>query len=209
MKRFLLLLLVIPIPAISGWTGISAFLGQGETNWLVGDNSYIADRNYYGLKVEEKSLSNLTLGLLAGKYSLRLKDENSLQKFTGEFLQAYLRWPIPLNTVLTLHNSLGYQYNVGRNYTDQDATAISWNDMKFSFGVGATFDQINIRAFMAHQGISGDITYKSVNPLIELKSNQSYGLVIGYELQPTSFIRMRLTSGNTESIMVSFVREIL
>ncbi len=73
--RILWLLLLLPLQVLAtGWTGIAAFVGKSDSDWLQASSVKLANIDFYGLRIEEKTEIDLRVGARAGQFDLRLTD---------------------------------------------------------------------------------------------------------------------------------------
>lgn len=213
MLRVLCLIGLLPgLPAQAAWTGIAAFIGEGEALWRVAGNLQQADINRYGLRIEEKSATALRVGASAGQTSLRLRDLSNLslaQKYNGQFLTFYLRWPQPLSDHLSLHSQLDYQLNVGSTATETDVeqTDIDWSETSFTLGLSLRLGVLSIHPYLRWYNINGDITLSDGSRVFEEVNQQSEGIMLDYAVERYAYVRLQSQSGQERLVQLSFVRE--
>lgn len=202
--------LLLSTPASAYWTGISAFVGQSESDWLLDGTLRQADITHFGLSIEEKTQVGLSIGARAGQISLRLKDlpiSAQAEKFNAQFLSLYLRWPLPLTETLKLHTHFNYQFNLGDISDGSEDTDIEWSEVTINIGISLQLGRISIRPFIEFRSIDGDITSDNSTRVFELESQNSSGLIVDLYVEPTAFIRLMASSGESRAMMLSFVRE--
>jgi len=204
-------MILAPQAGQANWTGIGVFVGQGESDWRYGGQLRQARLNQYGLYIEEKTQVNLRVGASAGQFSLRLfdlGDPTLAHKYYGQFLSFYLRMPVKLNKVVSLHTRLNYQYNLGDKKLETEKAEISWNEVSLDVGVSFRFGPLAVRPFMNFRTLDGDTSSASVARLFELDKHRSSGLALDYLLDPTAYIRVSTTFESNRSLQINFVREI-
>ncbi len=205
---FIFILLVSPQPGFSAWTGIAAFVGEGESDWLLNDDIRRADRLFYGFRIEEKSKIGLRVGASAGHFDLKLKDPDYIiqpEKFGGQFLSLYLRWPHQLTQSLSLHTSVDYKFNLGSQSATEDE--IDWTELTVNLGLGIKIGVLSLRPFVSYRRINGDIVSDTSARFIKLEDNQRAGLIFDIHVEPTAYVRLLVGDSNHQAMMLSFVRE--
>lgn len=196
----------------ASWTGIGAFVGQYESDWSVAGTTMNSDSRIYGLQIEEKTLIGLHIGARAGQDSLTLEnplDLTQFEKYNVQFVSFYLRWPLALTDSLSLHNLFNYQFNLGNqssvdNTTDTD---IDWIETSFHIGISLRLGPASIRPFVTYRSINGEISSAATVRKIELKDNQSTGVLLDIYVEPTAYVRLSATTSGSDSLLLSFVRE--
>lgn len=212
---YLLLLLLLPLPSLAAWTGMGAFVGQGETDWLLATESRLADSHFYGLHLEEKTQKDLRVGASAGQFSLRLldpQDVTTAEKFDGQFLSLYLRLPLRLNSMLSLHSGLSYRYHQGEKTAVLESTSselieISWHEFAFELGVSLEAGLLSVRPFISLSHLDGDITSTDALRIFTRNESLSRGLMLDYFVERSAYIRLKAVSGAYRTMQISFVRE--
>ena len=207
-----MILLLFPGMTCAAWTGISAFVGEGDSDWLVAGGNQQATHRHYGLSIEEKSDVDLRIGASAGQFSLRLRDPldlSSTEKFDGQFLSIYLRWPIPLTDNLKLHSLFNYQLNTANSYSDSDLEddEIDWTELSLRFGLGLDVGRLSIQPFMLLRSIDGDVTSSGLSQSFELADDQSFGLILDYRVEPNAYIRLASGLQDRNSFFLGLVSE--
>ena len=196
----------------AAWTGIGAFVGQSESDWLVGGESRVADVNMYGFRIEEKSRTELRVGASAGQISVRLQlpDNSSLaDKYYAQFISFYLRLPLKITDSISFHSRLNYQFNSGDSSRDDDEEAeIDWTQLDLNLGLSFTVSNLSLRPFVNFRNIDGDINTDAGTRVFEEESSYSGGLIFDYAVEPTAYVRLTATAGERDSLMLSFVREL-
>lgn len=209
--RYLLLpLFLLPLSVEAYWTGIGAFSGQDDSDWKLDTVTRVADRSRYGLHVEERARSGFIIGASAGQFSLRLKDPLQVadsQKYNGQFLQFYLRWPLALSDSLTLHSRLDYQFNLGELLSGEQGDEINWNEMGLTLGVALRLGLVSLQPFINWSSLDGDITLQSRSEGFENDEKVSYGMMVDIYVEPTAYVRLKGTAVNTSSVWLGFIRE--
>jgi len=209
-SRFLWILLLLPSQLMAGWTGISAFFGQSESDWLLQSTLNEAGIGFFGLRIEDKTQSELRIGATAGQFELRLINllDETAEKYYGRFLSLYLRLPVALTDQVTFHTALGYQLNFGENSVDQDVAEISWSEITINAGLSLNLGGLSLRPFMSSRSVDGDITSMLDTRIFKQNENSSYGVMLDYFVEPSAFIRLMVTTGRNEIVQISFAREL-
>ena len=205
----LLLCFLLATPAQAAWTGIGAFVIDGESDWKLGNETLENDFSQYGLRVEEKTEVNLRIGGSAGVFDLKFLGTTGVppyEKYEGQFVSFYLRWPEQLSDRIRLHSLFNYAYYLGHQPEDQD-TEISWTEISLELGISAQLGRFSLRPFVEYRYLDGDITGPTSARLLELDKQSSSGLIVDYYIEPTAFLRMRLSSGAYRSFTLSLARE--
>ncbi len=194
---------------MAAWTGIGAFFSEGEADWVVDGRKYEAAVDYYGLRIEEKTEVDLRVGASAGQFSTKLLDldgTRSTEKFRGEFLSLYLRWPHVFNERWFVHSTLDYRFNLGR-LSDDDDTEIDWTELNFNTGIGLRSGRLVLRPFVEYRHVDGDITGPDPTRLFKLDEQTGTGLVVDYLVEHTAFLRLSIHRGAQESVYFGMARE--
>jgi hypothetical protein len=205
----LLMCLFFVTPVSAAWTGIAAFVIDGESNWLLGNDVLENDFTKYGLRIEEKTEVNLRIGASAGVFDLKFLDKTAVrpfEKYEGQFVSFYLRWPEQLSDTIRVHSLFNYEYHIG-NQADNLDIEINWTEISFELGISAQLGRFSIRPFVDYRYVDGDITGPTTARLLELEKQYSSGLIADYYIEPTAFVRMRLSSGAYRTFMISLARE--
>jgi len=194
------------------WSGISASIEEFENNWIFENNSRSARVSKLNLNFEEKTGGKLRVGANLGRLSARISNNESprnTQKFDASYVGIYLRYPVPMGDYFALQSKLTYQYNTGtESRIDNMAGAeIDWREISFELGLSAKLANLRITPFALYSDVSGDIIDDSGTDSFESDKAISGGVSIDLFLEPTSFIRLRLVSGDTDSASLIFARE--
>ena len=197
------------MPASAAWTGIGAFVIQGDADWQLGGNVLQNDFTQYGLRIEEKTEVNLRIGASVGQFDLRLLDQTGslpLEQYDGQFLSFYLRWPEQLTDSIRLHSLFNYQFYNGQQLDDQE-TEINWTEISLELGVSLELGRLSLRPFVDYRYIDGDISGSAPTRLLDLQDAYSSGLILDYYVERTAFVRLRLSDGAYRSFLISLARE--
>lgn len=209
-KQLILLLIgILSLPADAAWTGIGAFFADGEEQWTVGGGDYIADQRSYGLHVEEKTSLDLRVGASVGQFYTRLVDPNGLretEKYDGEFLSLYLRWPHRLSDRVKLHSMLDYRFNLG-NLSRQDEVEMDWSVFSLNLGLGVNLGRVSLRPFIEYRRVDGDISGLGPTRLIDSSSQQGGGVVFELLVDAYAYLRVAVHGGVQDMVYFSLVRE--
>ena len=208
MRFNLLLILALQSSAALAWSGIGAFLGQGNGDWLFSSGNQTADIDFYGLQIEDRTQSPLRVGAAAGQFDLRLLSTPTAvaERYSGKFLAFFLRLPQTLSDQIKLHSQLRYQYNLGERSL-QGSEQISWSAVTLQMGISLQLGRLSVQPFGVLQRIDGDITTPSQTRLFQHGQSSGYGLKLDYYVEPTAYIRFLGSAGANESLSISFVRE--
>ncbi len=211
-RLYLLLLLLVTGPAGAAWTGIAAFVGEGESDWRFNTDIQPVTHRYYGLRIEEKSDVNLRIGASAGFFSLRLRDPLDLSasdKFDGEFLSLYLRWPVRLTETITLHSQFDYRFNNGNTFDDsgEEDDQIDWSELSLRLGMGLQLGRLTIQPFFLRRSVDGDITRDDSTSRFELAERNRQGLILDYQVETNSYVRLAAGLQDRDSIYLGLVTE--
>lgn len=209
--KLFVLLMLLPLQVLAnGWTGIAAFVGQQDSDWIQASTLKLANIDFYGLRIEEKTEAELRVGARAGGFDLRLVDANSetnAEKYTGQFITLYLRWPVTLTDNLRFHSTVRYQINLGTKTADLDGTEINWNTVSLDLGLGLQLGNLSIRPFVRLQTIDGDITSTEQTRIFKHSDTNNQGLTLDYFVEQYAYVRLQAITGNDTSMMLSFARE--
>jgi len=213
----LCLLLFLPFPVLAaGWTGIAVFVGQTENDWLLSDINRQANIDFYGLRIEERTNIDLRVGITAGQFELRLLDALDVtlaEKYTGQFLSLYLRWPSQLSEFIRLHSQVKYQFHLGDkspvtdNTDNVDITEISWTEASLDLGVSIQIGPVLLRPFINFRSIDGDITSTTQSRIFKQHEVVSQGVIMDFYVEPTAFVRLKAVNGGQQTVLISFARE--
>jgi len=203
-----LLLLFFTVQA-RAWTGISASIGEYDSDWNIGGELRPVTLTRYGIAIEDRTASGLRLGVAIGEFGLRLKSADGRQSddYAGEYLDLRLRWPVELNHMLTLHGDFGYSWQSGR-LSDEggDADGIDWSRTRFGLGLQFRLGVIGLRPFFEWRNLDGDVDLSGTTHLFENDSRTSAGLVVDIEVEPSGFVRFTWLGSGRTGLMLSFVR---
>ncbi len=212
LSRLCCLLLMIVTPAVcADWTGISASIDEIESDWIFENNQRSANTTRLNLQFEERTHSGLGVGANIGRLTTRISNVNGPRntvKFDASYFGIYLRYPLQLGEYFTLHSKFGYQFHSGSG-TDNDTNddEIEWREVGFEIGLSGRFENFRITPFMLYSDVDGDISDDMGTDSFENEENVSAGLSLDLFLDPTSFVRLRFTSGEQDSTALVFARE--
>ncbi|MDJ0834581.1 MAG: hypothetical protein QNJ69_13740 [Gammaproteobacteria bacterium] len=211
-RLYLLLLLLVPTAAPAYWTGIAAFFGEGESDWQFSSNVQQATHRYYGLRIEENSDVDVRIGASGGFFSLRLRDPlnpASSEKFDGEFLSFYLRWPVSLTQRVTLHSQLNYQFNQGNSFNDMgdEEDQIDWSELSLRLGLGLQLGRLTIQPYILQRSLDGDVTINDLTSRFDLVEQSRQGLIIDYQVESNAYIRLATGMQDRQSVYFGLVTE--
>ncbi len=203
------LLLVIP-NVYAVWTGISASINEVESVWLFESSERNASITRLNMHLEERTSYGLGVGANIGQLTARLSNISGPQntvKFDASYFGVYLRYPVPLGEHFLLQSRLGYQYNSGTQYGSDDEDAIEWREFDFELGFAARFGNVRVTPFVVYSNVSGDISGDTGTDTFENDEGVSAGLSFDLFVEPTGFMRLRLTRGEQDAAALIFARE--
>ncbi len=211
-RLYLVLLLLVTGPVQAAWTGVAAFVAEGESDWQFNSGVQPVTHRYFGLRIEESSDVALRIGASAGFFSLRLRDPLDLstnEKFDGEFLSLYLRWPVRLSEKLSLHGLFNYQFNNGNTFdeNDEEDDQIDWSELSLRLGLGLQLGRLNIQPFFLRRSLDGDISSDSTTSRFELVEQNRQGLIFDYQIEANSYVRLATGLQDRDSIYFGLVTE--
>lgn len=198
--------------AKADWSGISASIEELESDWIFENNDRSAKVSRLNLSFEEKASSELRVGANIGRLSARISNNEgprNTQKFDASYFGIYLRYPVPLGDYFTLQSKLTYHYHSGSESSidGEEGAEIDWREISFELGLSAKLANLRITPFAIYSDVSGDISDVTGTDSFETDEEVSGGANIDFFLEPTSFIRLRLTKGDTDSASLIFARE--
>ena len=194
------------------WSGISASIEELESDWIFENNGRSARVSRLNLNFEEKTSGGLRVGANLGRLSARISNNDGpreTQKFDASYFGVYLRYPVPLGDHFALQSKLTYQYHSGSESSvdDEEDAEIDWREISFELGLSAKLANLRITPFAIYSDVSGDISGNTGTDSFESDAETSGGVSIDIFLEPTSFIRLRLTAGDYDSASLIFARE--
>lgn len=201
---------LIPLSTEAAWTGFGVIVGQSESEWMVDDTIRIADIDYLGLQIEEKTETDLRVGVSAGQFALSYEnpsDNLDREKFDGQFLAIYLRWPHKVSDTLSFHSRFQYRFNSALHSEEESDTEIDWTELNLSLGVGLTLGRFQIQPLIEYRSLDGEVGLAGVTSDFENENDYRTGLRLDYTVEPYAYIRVQLSSGDEEQFQMSFVRE--
>ena len=152
----------------------------------------------------------MRIGARAGQFGLRLVDPLNVaaaEKYNGQFISLYLRWPIKLTEQIKFHSMINYQFNQGAKSVDTDNTEISWTEASLDVGLSLQIGLLSLRPFINFRSIDGDITSSAQTRIFKQNGAVSQGLIVDIFVEPTAFVRLMATTGSNRSMSISFARE--
>lgn len=205
-----LLCLFLPVPVTAAWTGFGVIVGQSESEWSVDDTIRIADIDYLGLRIEEKTETDLRVGVSAGQLALSYEnpsDNLDRDKFDGQFLAIYLRWPHKVSDTLSFHSQFQYRFNSTIQSEEELDTEVDWTELSLSLGVGLTLGRFQIQPLIEYRSLDGEVTLAGITSDFENENDYRTGLRLEYMVEPYAYIRVLFSNGDDEQFGMSFVRE--
>ncbi len=208
-KRLLLILVWLLPLQLQAWTGISASIGEYDSQWLVDGETRPVTLTRYGLAVEDSTTIGLRVGASMGEFGLRLKsaDGSRADDYVGEYLGLRLRWPLRISEVLTFHGDFAYAWQSGRLSTGVDnERSIDWSSTRFGFGVQLKLGILGLRPFVAWQQVDGDVYVHGGRRLFEDDGQTLGGIVLDLQVDSSGYLRFTWTSEGGRGLLMSFVR---
>lgn len=206
-------LLFVTTSIKADWSGISASIEEVDRDWIFENNDRSARVSRLNLNFEEKTSSELRVGANLGRLSASISNKEGprdTQKFDASYFGIYLRYPVPLGEYFALQSKLTYQYNSGSESSIEDNEVdaeIDWREISFELGLSVKLANFRITPFAIYSDVSGDISGESGTDSFETDQEISGGVSVDLFLEPTSFIRLRLSAGDYDSASLIFARE--
>lgn len=208
--KLLVLLWLFSGLAQADWTGVSVEIANLESDWKFDSAVREAQIDSIDLRIEEKTLTGLSVGFGIGYFSMRLLGDGvtDSSKFDGEYLSIYLRQHIPVSKAFSLFGAMSYRYNTGNeNKDDIDERAdIDWSETNFQVGASARIANFRISPFVAYYDIDGDVSDDNGTGAFEMDDPASHGIRFDYYLEDTAFIRLVFQSGGQSGGYLTFAR---
>jgi len=208
----LLSIFVLPV-AHADWTGLSASIEEIDSDWVFENDKRSTSTTRLNLHFEERTSAGLSVGANIGRLTTRISNINGPRntvKFDASYFGVYLRYPVQLSEHFSLYSKLGYQYHSGsetENDDDVDDDEIEWREVGFEVGLSGRFGSFRLTPFVVYSDVDGDISGDTGTDSFENDEDVSAGLSLDAFLDPTSFVRLRLTSGEQDSAALIFARE--
>ena len=210
---FVFLSLATPI-VNAAWTGISVSIEELESDWIFENNDRNANLTRLNMNFEEKAASELRVGANIGRMTTRISNNDgprNTKKFDASYFGVYIRYPLSLGDHFTLQNKLTYQYHSGSetigDNDDDSEDEIDWREISYELGLSAMFSSLRLTPFAIYSDVDGDISGDSGTNSFESDEEISAGLNVDFFLDPTSFVRLRFTTGDYDSASLVFARE--
>jgi len=207
-KRLLpaLLLLLVCAP-LQAWTGISAFIGEYDSDWRIGNEVRPLTLTRYGIAIEDRASSGLRVGVSIGEFGLRLKNSAATESddYAGEYLDLRLRWPLQISRMLTLHGDFGYGWHAGR-LSDSGDGSIDWSRARVGMGLQFQMGLLGLRPFIEWRSVDGDVDLGGSRRLFENDAHTRGGLIVDLKVDPSGFVRFTWITEGQSGLMLSFVR---
>lgn len=196
--------------AVASWSGISLNIEDYSSDWQFQTIERSADINRWEINLEEKTTTDLRVGINIGQMSIRMRDKISManaQKFEASSLGLYLRLPLMLSTHFSIEGRLSYRFNSGSDSNDIDPSEIEWNEFELELGFSGQWQSVRITPYVAYLNLSGDITNSSSTELFDSSDEISSGIRLDYFIEPTAYVRLQLSIGAREGVYLVFARE--
>ncbi len=208
-KRYLVALLPLFSFPAHAWTGISASIGEYDSDWRIDGEPRPITLTRYGIAIEDRTSAGLRLGVAIGEFGLRLKSADGTRSddYAGEYLDLRLRWPVRLNSLLMLHGDFGYAWQSGRLSDDGSSNdGINWSRTRFGVGVDVKLGVLAVRPFVEWRSLDGDVDLDGTRRLFENEEQTSGGVIIDLQVDPSGFVRFTWFSQGQTGLVLSFVR---
>lgn len=192
------------------WSGVSLNIEDYSTDWNFQTLERTADIRHLNINMEEKTTTDLSIGVNIGQMSLRIYDKftaANTQKFDLATLGLYLRWPLILSDHLFIQSRLSYQYNSGEDTNITDPSKLEWDEFEFLLGLGIRWQSVRITPFATYFNLDGDISNSSGTQLFESVEEVSPGIRFDYFVDPTAYVRLQIMGGSKEGAYLIFARE--
>jgi len=195
--------------ARSEWAGLSVYLGETTSDLQFETAQRSMRQNSLGLRIEDKAASGLRAGISIGQTSIRTSNKlppDSAQKFEGNNLGFYLRYPLHLGEHLSLEGSFSYHYNSASDSNISSPSEIEWRDSRVQISLGGKFQALRIAPFIAYHSMSGDISNDTRTELFANVDEISRGVSFDFFIEPTAYIRLHFSRGNEDGGYLTFAR---
>ncbi len=194
----------------AAWSGISASINEIESIWLFENSERNASISRFNMHLEERTSYGLGVGANLGQSTTRLSNisgPRNTVKFDASYFGVYLRYPMQLGEHFSLQSRLGYQYNSGTQYDSDDEDTIEWREIDFELSFAVRFGNARVTPFVVYSNVSGDISGDAGTDAFENDKDVSAGLSLDLFVEPTGFVRLRLTRGEQDAAALIFARE--
>lgn len=208
-RQFLLFLLLAGLfQPVHAWTGISASLGEYDSDWRIDNEIRSVTLTHYGLSVEDRTAVGLRMGLSIGEFGLRIRSpfDTLSQDYAGEFLGLRLRWPWRLSRQVSLHGRFAYDWHSGRLDGDSSDSEVNWSSTRMRLGLQLRMGLLGLRPFVEWQRLDGDVDLDGTRRLFDEQERYSSGLVLDLEVEPSAYVRLTWIQQGRRGLLLSFVR---
>lgn len=204
--------LLAPATVQADWSSLSVSVEEVESDWFFENNSRRSRITRLNLNFEEKTSAELRVGANMGRVSARLSNTigpRETQRFDASYFGVYLRYPLPLGEYFALHSKMTYQYHSGsENSIEDDAEdKIDWREFSLELGLSARLGNFRVTPYAIYSDVSGEIVGESATDAFESDNDISGGVNLDLFLEPTSYVRLRLSTGDSEEVSLIFARE--
>ena len=183
---------------------------SSESEWSVDGNIRNADIDYLGLRIEEKTETELRVGVSAGQLAISYEnpsDNLDREKFDGQFLAIYLRWPHRVSDTLSFHSRFQYRFNSAIQSQEEPDTEIDWTELSLSVGVGLTLGRFQLQPLIEFRSVDGEVSLAGLTSDFENENEYRTGLRLDYIVEPYAYLRAQVSGGDESQFHLSFVRE--
>lgn len=192
------------------WSGVSVSISEVDSDWFFENDRRNADISRLDLQFEEKTSSGLGVGANIGQVTTRVSNLSgplNTVKFDGSYFGIYLRYPIPMGEVFSLHSKLSFQYHSATQIDSGVNNEIEAREIGAELGLSGKFGNFRITPFAIYSNVSGDISGDAGTEIFENEESVSSGISFDIFVERGGYIRLRLTSGDQNSASLSFARE--
>lgn len=196
-------------PANAEWSGVSVSISEVDSDWLFENTRRNAVISRLDLQFEEKTSSGLGVGVNIGQATTRISNHSGPRdtiKFDGRYFGIYLRHSIPMGEILSLQSKLTYQYHSAVQIDSDISNEIETREIGVELGLSGRIGNLRITPFVIYRDVRGDISGDPGTEVFENEASASTGINFDLFVEHDGYIRLRLTSGEQESVSLSFAR---
>lgn len=197
-------------PAHAEWSGVSVSISEVDSDWIFENDRRKSVTSRLDLQFEEKTSSGLGVGVNIGQLSTlvsNLSGPLNSMKFDGSYVGVYLRYPVSIGEIFSIQSKFAYQYHSASQIDSSVNNQIEIRETSVELGLSGKFGNFRITPFARYSNVGGDISGDSGTEIFENEDAVSSGISFDLFVEPTGFIRLRLTSGDQDSAALSFARE--
>jgi len=202
--------ILVSLPVKAQWTGISVDIGETTSDLQFESVQRTMRSDNLSLQIEEKSATNLRVGLSLGISNIRIANKlppDNAQKFEDGHFGVYLRLPVQMGEFFSLDSKFSYQYHTADKLNSNLNSELDWQDSRLQIGLAAKFQNLRVTPFIAYRNVSGDITDDTSTELFDTVDNVSHGISFDIFVDSGAYIRFQLFTGAEEGGYLTFARE--